>query len=67
MDRMDICCGFTSLWGHVAGCHCEATPNEELLGVISPKSRSFKEILKALLEHVVVGVLAVSEGLSHGC
>ena len=61
------------LWLHIslgtwAGYRPEATPNDELFGVICPIARSFrKQIYKPLLEHVVVGQLAVSEGLSHGC
>lgn len=63
-EGMDIFC---PLWGHVAGYHSETTPNEELLGVTSLKSRSFKQIFKPLPVCVVVGLLAVSEGLSHSC
>lgn len=44
------------LWLHITLGTCgRATPNKELLGAISLKSRSFKQILKPLLEHVVVG------------
>lgn len=54
--------------GKWAGCRSEATPNKELFGVISLIARSFrKQIYKRLLEHVVVGQPAVSEGLSHRC
>lgn len=60
------------LWLHItlgtwAGCHSEGTPNEQLFGVISLIARSFrKQMYKPLPEHVVVGQLAVSEGLSNG-
>lgn len=53
------------LWLHSTLGTCgRATPKGELLGAIILESRSFKPILKPLLEQVVVGLLAVPGGLS---